>query len=670
MRLLGFDLETYPIGPQRAPKVVCGAFNIHKAVAEIYAVKTWAEKMKDLDDEREVYFFHATSLKQFVLLCKAHDKVFAHNGAFDWSCISAYDPSLIKDIYEMFRNRQLECTYIRSLMLLNAKGDLNKRKNSKIKLTHGHYGENSYVGSVYVHLYRDISELKDHDIQITYYRVEGLPFSQWGEGYVKYLVQDVEHLVDLFLAQESKRYVTDKLNAHSYLDAFKSSPRRSCFHYALTMASAWGVRIDPERVANLRTYVEGEVAKLVQRMLKAGLATERTGRDLERAIEQGKLTVKEDKKAIAELIKVRYEEQGKEVPMTSKGNVSTNRRALVDSDDPLLKDWAGVGGARTIWSTFVPALEKSFETHNVLNPYFFPYLETGRVSANNPNLLNPPREGGVRDCVVARDGCVLIFCDYEGNELRVLAQVLLDMLGSSSLASFYDEDPFFDPHTYMACQRLGFSYEEGKKRKANKDKEFKKVRQLMKACNFGFPGGMASRTFIEFAKGYNLRLNEREAEELKTFFFTQFPEIKLYLNKIGKMVKKGGQGYQRRSGTLTGGRAYCQLANFYFQSLAAEGGLTAFALVSQKAYSDPSSVLYGSRPVLFVHDEIILEAPIEKAHECALELQRIMETSMRIFTPDIPSVAEPALATKWWKDAYPKYDEGGRLIASDLGEDS
>ena len=129
------------------------------------------------------------------------------------------------------------------------------------------------------------------------------------------------------------------------------------------MASAWGVRIDPERVANLRTYVEGEVAKLVQRMLKAGLATERTGRDLERAIEQGKLTVKEDKKAIAELIKVRYEEQGKEVPMTSKGNVSTNRRALVDSDDPLLKDWAGVGGARTIWSTFVPALEKSFETH-------------------------------------------------------------------------------------------------------------------------------------------------------------------------------------------------------------------------------------------------------------------------------------------------------------------
>jgi len=70
--------------------------------------------------------------------------------------------------------------------------------------------------------------------------------------------------------------------------------------------------------------------------------------------------------------------------------------------------------------------------------------------------------------------------------------------------------------------------------------------------------------------------------------------------------------------------------------------------------------------VLFVHDEIIIEAPIHKAHAAAMELKRVMEESMAHYTPDVPSVAEPTLATKWWKGAYQKFDENGRLVASDI----
>jgi DNA polymerase I-like protein with 3'-5' exonuclease and polymerase domains len=281
--------------------------------------------------------------------------------------------------------------------------------------------------------------------------------------------------------------------------------------------------------------------------------------------------------------------------------------------------------------------------------------------------LNPPRGGGIRDCIVARPGCTFIFCDYEANEMRVLSQVLLDMFGSSVLAKNYQDNTHFDPHSYMASRWMNISYEEGMSKKENKDKEFKKVRQLMKSCNFGFPGGMAPTTFVDFAKGYGVSISEQEALDLKKFFFGQFPEIAAYLDKVGTRVRHHkGQGYLPRAQRLSGDRRFCQLANFYFQGLAAEGGLTAFTLISEACYTKPESPLYGCRPVLFVHDEIIVEAPLSKAHFAALEVKRIMETSMQIFTPDVPSLAEPTLATKWWKDAFQKYDENGHLVPSDI----
>lgn len=669
--MLGFDLETYPIGPRKAPKVIVGAMNIAQQDAIRYGVETWAEKMKDLPigsngEAREVYFFWAKDLDKFVSLCESVDgPIVAHNAAFDWSCISAYNTNFIGRIFGLFRARKLQCSYIRSLIYFNSIGGLKTIANSKLPLQYGSYRPTSLVGACAYFGVADLSEVKDEDVQVTYYKVETTPFASWPSKYRDYLVQDVEHLDALFHAQEARGNV-NLLQSHEVINIFKEAPRRSAFHYALALASAWGMKVDSEAVAALRNFAEDEVRVVADEMVQAGFAYELEGRARQKALEGGKITIRLDNQKVQEALKVAFLEQGKDVPTTSKGTISTSRTTLIASKHPLLVKWAKVGDKKTLWSTFLPALEKSFETSNVVNTSFFPYSETGRISARSPNLLNPPRAGGVRECIVAREGCCFIFCDYEANELRVLSQVLLDELRQSRLAELYISDPQFDPHTYMACKRLGIDYEEGKRRKAANDKDFKKERQLMKCCNFGFPGGMASRTFIDFAKGYNVTVTESEADELKSFFFSQFPEIQAYLQRVGDRVNNyGGQGYLRRVGRLSGDRRFCQLANFYFQGLAAEGGLTAFTRVSEAAYSKPESPLYGSRPVLFVHDEIIIETPLEKAHEAALELQRLMEDSMSLFTPDIPSLAEPTLARKWWKDAYQKFDDQGRLIPSD-----
>jgi len=664
--LIFFDLETFPIGPKRAPRIVAGAFNITAQTARAHAVDEWATRMQTYQD-REIYFFWGQNTGSFLELCEdSAQLVVAHNGAYDWGCISAHNPEYIGRIYAMFRKRRIECTYLRTLIWLNAQGQLKSSLGRKFDLEHGKHGYTSYVGACFMFCGIDLSETKDKTVQVTYHTMlQYSTFAEWPAPYRDYLIQDVRYLPDLYGAQEERSTITLK-QEYRELYIFKESPRRASIHYALQLASAWGVKVDSLSVRTLRQEAEDVVSVAADQMLTAGLATSLKGRARQRALERGKLTIRIDNKAVAKLVEEGFWGQGMEPPLTEKDQVQTSRSAMVECGNPILKAWADVGDRKTIWSTFLPALEKSFDNQGVINTNYFPYLETGRVSARNPNLLNPPRNGGIRECVIARPGACFVFCDYEANELRVLSQVLLDELGRSRLAELYQEDPSFDPHTYMATRKLNISYKEGKKLKAQGDKELKKMRQLMKCCNFGFPGGMASRTFIEFAKGYNVKVTETEAEDLKQFFFSQFPEIKDYLGRVGTRVNTyDGQGYIPRAQRFSGDRRFCQLANFYFQGLAAEGGLVAFVQVSEAAYSKPESPLYGTRPVLFVHDEIILETPLHKAHEAAMELKRVMESSMAIFTPDIPSVAEPALATRWWKGAEPVYDENNRLIPAD-----
>jgi hypothetical protein len=666
MVVIGFDLETFPIGPKKSPPIVAGGLNIPSHLVEKAGLGLrWGTHIIDKPDEESIWFFNHTEVGFFLDLIELEDVdvVVAHNGAYDWACICAHSPSFIARVYRLFLNKKVECTFVRSLILFGATGLLKAKRHTKVTLSADTVGLFSLAGSLHTYSKKDISQYKDKEIQTSYHKVFNKPVDQWGEDYVNYLVNDVEHLPQLYRDQEAlgHTYITE---IYFKTNALKESKRRALYHFSLQLASAWGIRVDPKAVSDLKDSIERDVQDAAENMVDAGYAEYLSGRAFEKALASNKLPIKVLQ---AEVRRAVEEDYGENAPKTSKDNISTTREVLAGCKDPVLKEWAEVGAKKTLLSTFIPPLDKAKGNHNVVNTNFFPYSETGRISAFAPNLLNPPRMGGLRECFVAREGCCFIFCDYEGNELRVLAQVLLDQLGGSRLADFYKEDPTFDPHTYMACQRLGIEYTEGQARKKAKDSEFKSVRQIMKACDFGFPGGMASHTFVEFCKGYKIEMTEKQAEELKDFFFTQFPEISKYHRKVSNTVSNhAGQGYLARAHRVTGNRSFCQLANFYFQGLASEGGLTAFSNVSWACYANPKSPLYGSRPLLFIHDEIVLESPLERAHDAAIELKRVMEVSMCRYTPDIPSLAEPALALRWTKDAYTKYNAEGHLIPCDM----
>ena len=112
------------------------------------------------------------------------------------------------------------------------------------------------------------------------------------------------------------------------------------------------------------------------------------------------------------------------------------------------------------------------------------------------------------------------------------------------------------------------------------------------------------------------------------------------------------------------GATYCAAANGKaLQTPAAEGAKFAtFNLVRACKDKSLGSILYGVRPLAFIHDEILSEfEEDDRMYERATEKARIMVDSMKIVCPDVPIKAEPCFMYRWNKAAEPVFDDAGNL---------
>jgi DNA polymerase I-like protein with 3'-5' exonuclease and polymerase domains len=272
---------------------------------------------------------------------------------------------------------------------------------------------------------------------------------------------------------------------------------------------------------------------------------------------------------------------------------------------------------------------------------------------------------GIRECFVPRAGKVFAQADFSGLELHTLAQVCVTKFGKSHLAEALNAG--LDPHTAVAADILGISYEEAVRRqKAGDDEEFDNARQTGKVLNFGLPGGLGAEKLCLFArKSYGVLLTEERARELKAQWLERWPETKLFFQHVSDLMDEDtgeGQVNQLFSQRIRSGCHYTAAANTYFQGLGADAAKRAHYLVVRACYAEPASVLYGSRPVNFVHDETICEVDDDEfAHDKAIELGRLMLLGANEFLPDVPARVEPLLARCWSKKSKPVY-KSGRLV--------
>jgi len=397
-----------------------------------------------------------------------------------------------------------------------------------------------------------------------------------------------------------------------------------------------------------------------------------------------------------------------DIPFTDTFLVSTKGESLLDSENSILEARARISGDKKLFETYIPLLEKGLV--DPIHAWWNVLVNSGRTSCRKPNLQNQPQRGGVRECFVPRPGFVYVSIDYASAEMRSLAQVCLDMFGYSALAETLlgdSEHPNgYDPHLKTAASILGISYDEAEARHKAKDKLLKLTRQLSKAANFGYPGGLGAATFISFAKGapYNLNLydyatdeeivlcgvdldllraqnglkiedistklerynlNLMVAKRVKKAWLDAYPEMKRYFKEIGEAVRRGGGEatiQHPRTGFVRGGCYFTSGCNHYFQHLTAVGMKSALNEVVRRCYSVKDSALYGCRVVAAIHDELFMEIPEWKLHKATEECGQIMKKHMEVYTPDVPAIVEPAAMRRWRKTADAAYDENGRLI--------
>lgn len=615
---VGFDSETYRIvRGRKAPKLVCGSFYDDRTASSNLLMR------EHYLDQLERYLRDPQAL------------LVGHNLAYDLAVAAEARPDLMPLIFAKLDDDGCYDTLVAELLINIRFGTFDFDHRTGKKPTY------SLDALAQKHLGESIEGKHGPDSwRLEYHRLDGVPIDEYPPDAANYARLDAVYPVRVRAAQVA---------AYQSPDLFNQV--RAAF--ALHLSACWGIRTDGQMVEALEARLREAVDEANKRLMAVGFVRPDGSRDM---------------KAIQARVSQAY---GGRPPLTNTGKPKTDAETLNESGDEDLEALAEIAADNKELSAFVPLLYGGVRYPITSEPNVL--VGTGRTSWRKPNLQQQPRRSGVRECYVPRPGHYFCSVDYSIAELRALAQILLNLFGWSRMAEAFQAGR--ELHLETASDLLGMSYEQALAQK--KLASVKDARQIAKAENFGFPGGLGAKTFVAFAKAnYNIRLaptmdeSIERAKTLKRMWLTRYPEMNDYFKWVSTRMEMGGGRCEYEhpgSKRIRAGLGFCDGCNTPFQGLVADAAKPAFYAISRECYTGvmpngKRSPLAGSRPVIFIHDETFAEVPIPQAHEAAYRISEIMIEHMERLTPDIPVLAEPALMERWYKDAEAVFDANGQLI--------
>lgn len=625
---VAFDTETWRIAPGRlAPPPVCLSYEKSNGERCLYSADAGASNLA-----------HWLRSPDHILV--------GHNIAFDFGVMVAYRPQLLELVFDAYAQGRIRDTSLREKLIRLASGEMSSDFGS------GRITSFSMQSIYKFRFNEDLSEDKKNPDawRLRYHELRDVPIHEWPEAASSYALEDATRTLRLFFAQgQDASVVVDNATGN-----VTNEQEQVAAAWSLHLSGIWGIRTDGVAVAALAKRLDDEALGLEAKVREAGVFRKDGTKDMGR---------------IRSLVE---EALGAAAPRTATGAISTDRECLLRTGNPALEALAELGGIEKLRKTYLPVLVQGTEVP--INPAWNTLVESGRTSCREPNLQNLPRKGGVRECFVPRKGFIFSAADYSTLELCTLAQVCLDLFGWSSMADALHAGQ--DLHLRMAAAILGITYDEANARK--KTPEVKDMRQLAKAANFGYPGGLGAASFSSFAHAsYGVTVTEEQSRSLKDQWLAAWPEMRLFFDHVGGQLamRDSFDLVQPRSGRIRGGVGYCDGCNSHFQGLAADGAKAAMFFLQQESYTgyselwprevcDKPSPLYGCRLVAFIHDEFVVEVPedLELARAATDRLLTVMVQGMAIYVPDVPIKVEPTLMARWYKEAGPVYDEQGKLL--------
>lgn len=333
---------------------------------------------------------------------------------------------------------------------------------------------------------------------------------------------------------------------------------------------------------------------------------------------------------------------------TKTGGKSTSESALNQIDHPMVAALLKFRGHKQQLSFFIEGWKPYIDTEGRLHPSFKLHgTVTGRLSCENPNLQQVPRDPRIRSLITAPPGWVLMEMDLSQIELRIAAE----LADEYNLLRVFNEGG--DPHWQTAIREVergaGYKKEIKKTVKAHHKKEGKKykkmnyseaveyilgmggdaaaelmdmwkeVRKKAKAINFGYLYGMWWKKFKIYARdNYGVDVTDDEAQDSRTAFFELYPGFPDWHDKQRRFAQVNGyvrslSGRKRRLPAAMGGRdtperreAQRQAINSPVQSFANELNLMA-ALQMRLEFKRKWHHLVGT-----VHDAVLIEVRLDK----------------------------------------------------------
>lgn len=611
------------------------------------------------------------------------------NGVFDFAVFCAADPSLLDLVFEAYDKSVIRDTKERQKLIDLADGNMKFLREPET----GEFKKASYSLEALTkrHLGWQLDKSED-SWRLRYAELDGVPVADYPEAAARYAIQDA---ISTLLVYEKQNETLSPVVVNGVVTNESDQLRA---HWALHLQSVYGIKTDPKAVAELRVRVTQELTEC-ERKIKELEDRDNVPEEwrcykshtFQRGSKAGQTLVSRNMRAIQKRVAEGFRKQGLEPPLTDGGltqvakqkreatgelelaHVQTSEEAMLDSGDEVLAVMASGMFANRVLTSYVPLLETGATVP--MNVNYNLIVETGRTSCPKPSKnsksFNPqvlPKKPGVRECIVPRPGFLLCSVDYDQLELCTLAQVLYDLFESSSLGELINAGK--DLHVAFAATYLNIPYDVASARykQAKKDKtdqEILDARQLAKAPNFGIPGGMGATKFVDYCKNtWGVKVTLEESKRLKKLYLETFPDMNRYFEYIATLLGPTSEGMivQPRSGRVRGGVIFTEACNTNFQGLAADGAKLALWRVARECYQDFSSPLYGSRPIAFIHDEILAEVPEHSAHEASTRLAAVMIEAMQHYTPNVKISASPALMRRWYKGADAVYDANGRLI--------
>jgi hypothetical protein len=561
------------------------------------------------------------------------------NIAYDLVCLAACDPDLLPLMFAAYEANRVTDTMYRQKLVDIARGRYRTRQYDLAALAE-------------IHNYPEAVDKAD-PWRLRYAELAAISLPYWPPSAVRYARKDAAATRWVYQSQEHRYHPTWLCDQYNQARKF----------FCLRLMEVWGIRTDARGVESLRVGAVEEIENVRGLLVDYGLVALKSTR-------KNDGVYKRNMNAVRVRIKEAYAAQGKDYPrpkqqkdkVTGKlkpvsENPACDNDACQNADDYVLEQYAKYSQMCKVLAADVPMLAGGI-THPIHT--HFDIVESGRTSSSSPNIQNPRRMAGVRECFVPRTGNVYLDADMSALELRTVAQVCKRLVGRSALADVLNAGK--DPHTMVAASVLGVSYDTFLARA--KEVEFDDTRTMAKGMNFGFPGGLGAKSFPAFAwRSYKIRITEDEVKQRKEEWLAAYPEFRDYHRFIGETYEGGVTHLftNRMRGRVT----FTSAANTLFQGLGADACGEALWEVTKACYVVRTSPLYGARPCNFMHDSVLTECHPQQAHEGLIEQERLMVLGAAKYLPDVPPAVDGKIMTRWSKEAARFVTDTGRVVAWD-----